>query len=70
MHVALDTALQRSANNDALALALELWVTVHILVDTSTPWIMSVRSSELVAAGKGDPIDKNAEAIVLRYVHQ
>jgi hypothetical protein len=60
MHVTLDTALQRSANNDALALALELWVTVHILVDTSTPWVMSVRSSELVAAGKGELIDKNS----------
>ena len=60
MHVTLDTALQRSADNDALALALELWVTVHILVDSSTPWIMSVRSSDLVAPGKGDPIDKNA----------
>ena len=60
MHVTLDTALSRSANNGALALALELWVTVHILVDTSTPWVMSVRNSDLVAAGKGDPIDKNA----------
>jgi hypothetical protein len=38
--------------------------TVHILVDTSTPWVMSVRSGELVAAGKGDPIDKNAGAIL------
>ncbi len=63
----IGTSMQRSTNNDALALALEPWVTVHILVDSSTPWVMSVRSSELVAAGKGEIIDKNAGAMGLRW---
>jgi hypothetical protein len=61
LSVTLDTALQRSPQNAALVMALELWVTVHILVDSSTPWVVSERTNELVAAGKGTPIDKNAE---------
>ena len=66
MHVTLDTALQRSADNDALALALELWVTVHILVDSSTPWVMSVRSSELVAPERAIPLTRMLEIIHMK----
>jgi len=59
--VTLDTALQRSGQNEALMQALQLWVIVHILVDSSRGWVLSERDSELDPVGKGDIIDKSSE---------
>ncbi|KAE9363077.1 hypothetical protein N431DRAFT_390669 [Stipitochalara longipes BDJ] len=58
--VTLDTALQRSGQNEALIQALQLWVIVHILVDSSRGWVLSERDSELAPVGKGNIIDKSA----------
>jgi hypothetical protein len=60
MKITLDTAWQRSTENEALTRALELWVIVHILVDDNVPWVISERIDEQAATGAGPIIDKNA----------
>jgi hypothetical protein len=60
MNVTLDTALQRSGQNEALTKALHLWVMVNILVDSSRGWVLVERLDEQGIAGVGNTIDKNA----------
>lgn len=60
MNITLDTALQRSGQNEVLAKALQLWVIVNILVDSSRGWVLVERVDEQSLAGGGNTIDKNA----------
>jgi hypothetical protein len=61
MNVTLETAIQRSGEVPALAACLELWLWVHFLVDSSTSWVMSERTSEQLPAGVGNLIAKDAD---------
>jgi hypothetical protein len=60
MSITLDTALQRSSQNEALTKALHLWVMVNILVDSSRGWVLVERLNEQGIAGAGSTIDKDA----------